>query len=196
MKPEIEAKFLNVDHDALRAKLKALGATCRRPMRLMRRRNFDFPDKRLEKQHGWVRVRDEGDKVTLSYKQLDDRSLQGTKEVSVVVSDFEEASIFLQAIGLEAKANEETKRESWELDGVEIDLDEWPWIKPFVEIEAKDEASVWAAAQKLGLRKEDAKHGSVEIAYQAEYDVTEEETYLPELFFGPVPGWLEKRRRP
>lgn len=195
MKPEIEAKFLSIDHDELRAKLKALGATCRQPMRLMRRRNFDFPDQRLEKRHGWVRVRDEGDKVTLSYKQLDDRSLLGTKEISTVVSGFDEASSFLQAIGLEAKANEESKRESWKLDGVEIDLDEWPWIKPFAEIEAEDEAGLWAVAGKLGFRKEDAKHGSVEIAYQAEYDVTEEETYLPELLFSPVPEWLEKRRR-
>lgn len=195
MKPEIEAKFLNVDHDELRAKLKALGATCRQPMRLMQRRNFEFPDGRLEKQHGWVRVRDEGDKVTLSYKQLDDRSVQGTKEVTLVVSGFEETGNFLQAIGLVAKANEETRRESWELNGVEIDLDEWPWIKPFVEIEAQDEAGMWDVARKLGLKKEDARHGSVEIAYQAEYDVTEEETYLPELSFGPVPEWLEKRRR-
>jgi len=195
MQPEIEAKFLNVNHDELRAKLKELGATCRQPMRLMRRRNFDLPDGGLERRHGWVRVRDEGDKITLSYKQLDDRSLQGMKEVLVVVNDFEAASNFLQAIGLVVKANEETRRESWELDGVEIDLDEWPWIKPFVEIEAQDEKSVWNIAKRLGLRPGDAKHGSVEIAYQAEYDVTEEETYVPELLFGPVPDWLVSRRR-
>lgn len=47
MKPEIEAKFLNVDHDALRAKLQGLGAECVQPMRITKRKNYDFPDGRL-----------------------------------------------------------------------------------------------------------------------------------------------------
>lgn len=195
MKPEIEAKFLDVNHEELRQKLQLLGATCEKPLRLMKRKNYDFPDKRLEKIGGWVRVRDEGDKITLSYKQLDDRSLHGTQEVCLVVDNFAEAASFLQAIGLVPHADEESKRESWELDGVEIDLDEWPWIKPFVEIEGPSEESVWTVAKKLGLDPNMAKHGSVEIAYQAEYDVTEEEARPSQTLFGPVPAWLEARRK-
>jgi len=36
----------------------------------MVRQTYDFMDMRLNKIGGWVRVRDEGDKVTLSFKQL------------------------------------------------------------------------------------------------------------------------------
>lgn len=43
MNTEIEAKFLDVDHDAVRAKLTALGATCEQPMRLMRRLTLEIP---------------------------------------------------------------------------------------------------------------------------------------------------------
>lgn len=197
MKPEIEAKFLAVDHQELRDKLEQLGAECRRPMRVMQRKNFDFADHRLEhERNGWVRVRDEGNKTTLAYKQLNDRSLTGTQEVSVVVSDFDTTCQLLEQIGLVASSYQETKRESWVLDDVEIELDEWPWVKPYVELEGPDEATVRTAAEKLGLDWSQAKHGSVEVVYTAEYDVTDAEVDgWSEITFIPVPDWLEAKRR-
>ncbi len=198
MKPEIEAKFLNVDHDELRKKLKSLGAECTQPMRLMKRKNFDFPDQRLDKQkNGWVRVRDEGNKVTMSYKQLDSRELDGTQEVNITIDSFEAACNFLEAIGLESKTYQETKRESWRLDNFEIELDEWPWVKPYIEIEGPDEKSLKDLAKKLDLDWKKACHGSVEIVYRAEYDVADEDVdYIPEIIFSaPVPELLEKNRR-
>lgn len=196
METEIEAKFLNVDHGAIRARLRELGAKCEQPMRVMRRKNYDFPDMRLEKVGGWVRVRDEGDKITLSYKQLKDRSLHGTKEVSVVVDDFSKTCQLLEAIGLEASSYQETKRESWRLDGTQVELDEWPWIRPLMEIEGPSETAVMGVASQLNLEWSDAIHGSVENAYQAEYDVTEAEVDgWKEILFTPVPGWLEAKRK-
>jgi hypothetical protein len=46
MKPEIEAKFLHIDTDEVRARLKAIDATCKQPMKLMRRVIFDNPVKK------------------------------------------------------------------------------------------------------------------------------------------------------
>lgn len=197
METEIEAKFLAVTHDALRNKLKELGATCVQPMRQMRRKVFDFPDNHLNiDRNGWVRVRDEGDKITLTYKQLDSRTLHGTKEANVVVNDFDIACSFLEQIGLEAKSYQETKRESWDLDGAQIELDEWPWIKTYMEIEAKSEAVLRTVVDRLGLDMEEAVYGSVEIAYQAEYNVTEKEIdSWQEILFGDVPAWLGEKRK-
>lgn len=197
MKPEIEAKFLDVGHNELRVKLKELGAECVQPMRLMKRKNYDFSDGRLRKVGGWVRLRDEGGKVTLSYKQLKDRTLLGTQEVSVAVNDFESADALLQAIGLKVKTYQETRRESWRLDEFEIELDEWPWVKPFVEIEGPDEAGLKDLAVKLGLGWDKVCHGSVEIVYRAEYDVTDDDinTIPVATFEAPVPEILASRRR-
>jgi adenylate cyclase class 2 len=176
MQPEIEVKFLNVNHDELRARLTTIGAAQVQPFRLMRRKNFDFPDNRLtHDKHGWVRIRDEGDKVTMSYKQLNDRTLYGTQEVNVVVDSFEKAEDFLGRLGLEQKSYQETKRESWRLDNFQIELDEWPWVAPYIEIEGPDEASLRQLAQQLGLDWEQACYGSVEVVYQAQYDVTDDE---------------------
>jgi len=187
---------LNADHEKIRQKLKDMGAKLEHPLRMMVRNNFDYPDLRLEKIGGWIRVRDEGDKVTMSYKQLNDRSLHGTKEVNLVVDDFNTARDFLEAIGLKLFNYQETKRESWSLGKVQVELDEWPWIKPFVELEADNEEELKAAAEKLSLDFETAVHGSVEVAYLAEYDVTEAEVDgWPEIKFSPVPDWLESRRK-
>lgn len=195
MQTEIEAKFLDASHEIIRSRLVELGAICKRPMQLMKRTNFDYPDRRLEGIGGWVRVRDEGDKVTLSYKQLNDRTLHGTQEVNLTVNDFDAARLLLEAIGLKTQSYQETKRESWQLESVEVELDEWPWIPPFIELEGPSQTSVKDAAKNLALNWQEAVHGSVEIAYQAIYDATEEEIdHIPEIIFGPVPAWLEERR--
>ena len=72
MQTEIEAKFPDINPDELRKKLLEAGAVLVHEERFMRRKVFDYPDSRLEKIGGWVRVRDEGDKVTFTYKQLND----------------------------------------------------------------------------------------------------------------------------
>jgi adenylate cyclase class 2 len=197
VKPEIEAKFLDVDHEVLRAKLSQLGAECVSPMRLMKRKNYDFADGRLNKTGGWVRLRDEGGKVSLSYKQLHDRTLHGTHEVSVGVTDFENTDTLLQAIGLEMKNYQETERESWRLGELEIELDQWPWAKPYIEIEGPDEAALKDLATKLGLDWAKVCHGSVEIVYRGEYDVTDDDINLIPLitFETPVPQLLAGKRR-
>ncbi|MFA5003686.1 MAG: class IV adenylate cyclase [Candidatus Saccharimonadales bacterium] len=198
MKPEIEAKFLNVNHDELRAKLKELGAECAQPMRLMKRKNYDFPDRRLDKgRNGWVRVRDEGGKITMSYKQLNNRELDGTHEVNITIDSFDAADSFLREIGLEPKTYQVTKRESWRYENFEIELDEWPWAKPYIEIEGPDEQSLKGLAEKLDLDWGRVCHGSVEVVYRAEYDVTDEEVdNIPVINFeNSVPEVLESKRR-
>jgi len=196
MNTEIEAKFLDIDLDSMRKKLQDIGATMVYPERMMKRKNFDHPDGRLQKMSGWVRVRDEGDQITLAYKQLNDRSITGTKEVEMVVSDFDAAKLFLESIGLVQTSYHETKREKWMKDGVEIVLDTWPWIPSFIEIEGPTEAEVRAIAGELGLDWTKAVFGSVEIAYQAVFDVTQEEVdNWPLITFVDVPADIEAKRR-
>lgn len=195
MQAEIEAKFLDIDPDKIRAVLKECGADFMHPERLMKRRNFDYPDGRLQKIGGWVRVRDEGDKVTLAYKRvIDFKAVDGTKEISIVVDDFDKTRNLLLAIGFDCTSYQETKREKWVLDGVEVTIDTWPWIPTFVELEGESEELIKNAAAKLGLNWAKALHGSVEIAYKSYYDVTDEEIDSWEsITFIPVPDWLEIR---
>lgn len=168
MQTEIEVKFVNVDHDAVREKLRTAGAVCEKPMRTMRRVAFDSDFMRAGKD-SFARVRDEGDRVTMTYKQFDDLSLHGAKEIEFEVSDYEKAVEFLAQLGLRMNSSQETRRETWSLGEAEIMLDEWPWLNPYVEIEAESEAAVRDAARLLGFDFEEGVYGDVMAAYRIQY---------------------------
>ena len=196
MQTEVEAKFPDVDRDSLRKKLKLLGAVLEYPEILMRRKVFDYEDRRLEKIGGWVRVRNESNKITLSYKQLNDRTLHGTKEVEVTVDNFDKTCELLLAIGLKLRSYQETKREKWKLNGVEITIDTWPWVPTFVEVEAADEESVKKVVEILGFNWDQAMHGSVESIYQMHYDFSDEEIdHWESITFVPEPEWLLAKKK-
>src|SRR5690606_22516089 len=119
-----------------------------------------------------------------SYKQMNDRTLHGTHEVSVEVADFETADVFLQSIGLVTKNYQETKRESWRLDDFEIELDEWPWGRPYSEIACPDESALNECAVKLDMDWSKVCHGSVEVVYRGEYDITDDDfNNIPSITF-------------
>jgi adenylate cyclase class 2 len=167
MNVEIEAKFVDVDHDEIRNNLGRLGATMKQPMRLMRR--VVIHNRVMTEKNAFVRIRDEGYRTTITYKQFDDDSVDGAKEYEVRVSSFEDAISIFNEAGLVYDAFQESRRENWVLDGVEIMLDEWPWLNPFIEIEASTEDEVKALAAKLGFRWGDAVFGGAANVYRHQY---------------------------
>lgn len=198
MEQEIEAKFLNVDHDAIRAKLNELGAVCKVPMRMVRRTVCDYPDRRLQEKGAWIRLREELDgSIELMLKQVASNELGQTFEQPVGVTNYEAAQKFLVAIGMDIKAEEESKRELWHLGDVEIMLDEWPWVNPYIEIEAPTEEQVKDLASKLGFEWSAAYFGSVIPVYTDKYGVDEETFIKAEMsikFDAPVPDILLNAR--
>lgn len=196
MQTEIEAKFLEINVDDLRRRLQNIGAILVYKEFLMRRRVFDFSDKRLYKTGVWVRVRDEGDKVTMSYKQTIDFTLYGTKELTIVVDSFDKTCNFIESIGLVSRSYQETKREKWFLGNCEITIDTWPWIPTFIEVEGENEQQLMLVIDKLSLNWNEAMYGSVEPVYQKYFDVTiDEVNSWKEITFSPVPEWLEAKRK-
>ena len=196
MQSEIEAKFLNVDHDGMRKKLAELGAVCEQPMRLMRR--VVIHNQTMSSKNAFVRVRDEGYRATMTYKQFDADTVDGAKEYEVTVSDFDAAIAILDAAGLTYDTYQESKRENWRLKGIEIMLDEWPWLNPYIEIEGGAEKAVKSAAEILGLKWGDAVFGGVANVYQLQYPhIGEEGKYIinnnwPVIkFIDPLPALLK-----
>lgn len=194
MQTEIEVKFLNVSFDSVRGKLQELGAVCEQPMRTMRRVAIENNFMRTGKD-SFLRVRDEGHRVTLTYKQFDELSVSGAKEIEVEVSSFEDTIALLEQAGLPAHTVQETKRETWRLGDVEIMLDEWPWLKPYIEIEGASEERLRELAAQLGFDWNNAVFGDVMVAYRAEYPhLTLKDTIarVPVVKFGaPLPDLLK-----
>lgn len=193
MKNEIEAKFVNVDIDDIRSKLKNLGAILTQPMRDMQRVTIDTPD--LKKKDAFVRIRNEGDKTTITYKQFNSLSIDGVKEIEVVVDDFDTAVALFKEAGLTYGSFQESRRETWKLGEVEIVIDEWPWLNPYIEIEAPSEELVVSTSAKLGFNWKNAVFGDVMAAYRSQYPHLElDDTVgnLPEVRFDdPLPELLK-----
>lgn len=167
MKTEIEVKFCDIDLDATREILARAGAVCEQPMRLMRR--VIIETETLAKRHSFVRVRDEGNRTTLTYKQFDEASLTGAKEIEVTVSDFDATVALLEQVDLVHKSFQESRRETWSFGDVEVVIDEWPHLNAYVEVEGASEEGVKRAAEALGFVWADAVFGSVTEVYQHQY---------------------------
>ncbi|MFZ2310144.1 MAG: CYTH domain-containing protein [Patescibacteria group bacterium] len=167
---EYEATFLDVDKDVVRVKLQAVGATLIKPEFLQKRVVFNLPSGH-EINGGWLRVRDEGDKITMSLKIVDGDKIENQKEVCLKVDNFETAINFLESIGCNRKAYQESRRELWELNGAEVTIDEWPFLEPYVEVEAKTEEVVRAVSELLGFDYSKAMFCSADTIYSLKYGV-------------------------
>lgn len=200
MNTEIEAKFLHINHEEIRDKLSDACFVCTTPMRLMRRAIIDYADRRLQigVPNSYIRVRDEGDKVTLTYKQFASLAIDGAQEVEVVTSSFEDTVKVFTAIGLEVVSLQESKRETWRNGACEVVLDEWPWLDPYMEIEASTESEVKEVSDQLGLDWSEAKFGDVMVAYRDQYpylDETQTVGKVSEVLFGaPLPDFLKEQK--
>ena len=193
MKNEIEAKFVNINIDDIRSRLTELGAILIQPMRDMQRVTIDTPE--LKKKDAFVRIRNEGDKTTITYKQFNSLSIDGVKEVEITVDDFDTAVTLFKEAGLAYGSLQESRRETWKLDEVEIVIDEWPWLSPYIEIEAPSEDLVISTSEKLGFNWDDAIFGDVMAAYRVQYPhlgLNDTVGNLPEVRFGdPIPDLLK-----
>jgi len=170
---EYEATFTDVDKDAVRSKLREAGAELVKPEFLQKRVVFNLPSGH-EIRGGWLRVRDESDRITMSLKIVDGERIEDQKEICLVVDDFKSGEEFLTRIGCERKAYQESRREIWRLDGVEVTIDEWPFLEPFVEIEGKSEREVREVAEKAGFDYSKALFCAADKLYQNKYGVSTE----------------------
>jgi adenylate cyclase, class 2 len=173
MKTEFEATFPNISKEEIKNKLESLGAICEKKEFLMKRVTFNLPS---NERGTWLRIRDEGDKITLSLKSIQNegRNIEDQKEIFTKIDDFDEGVELLERVGCIKKAFQENKREIWILNEVEIVIDEWPFLEPFVEIEGKDEESVRNISGILGFDYSTAIFSSTDVQYSNKYGVSED----------------------
>lgn len=170
MKNEFEAKFVNVDKEDVRKRLLHARFTLDTPEYLMRRQTFDlshiFPGKSK-----WARVRQEADRVTMSIKEVRGEGIGDNYEIELTVDGFDRACSFLSECSMVPQSLQENKREVWSRDGVEVSIDTWPSLEPFVEVEAQTEDVVRSVSEELGFTFSDALFGSIDMIYEKLLDI-------------------------
>lgn len=167
MQTEFEARFLEADAAKIVEHLTSRSATCTVPRTLMRRIVFKNND--IEARGGWLRLRQQGEKTFLTYKQVTSvvSAIDTTLEAEVEVGGFDATKTLLEAMGFTALRYQENYREEWKLNGVTFDIDTWPDLPTFLEVEGPDENSVHKAASALGLDIAQASYGTVDEVYLA-----------------------------
>ena len=95
MHTEIEERVLEVNVEEITKRLEDLNALKVGEWN-QKRYVYDFNPKR---ENEWIRLRDTGEQITLTYKNVEKNSIDGTKELEVEVSDFEETNQLLKILG-------------------------------------------------------------------------------------------------
>ncbi|MFZ5365296.1 MAG: class IV adenylate cyclase [Patescibacteria group bacterium] len=147
MTTEYEVKILEINIDEVIDKLNKLGAD-KVSEKMQRRYIYDFNPK---KDNSWIRLRTDGEKTTLTVKEIQNDRIDGTRELEIIVDDFEKTNLLMEKLGYFVKSYQENKRTRYILDNIEIDIDSWPQIPPYLEIEAGSAAEVESMAERIGF---------------------------------------------
>lgn len=150
MQTEIETRFLEIDKTSLLAQLAALSAR-------------DLGEERLDEviyhaadgswvgKRKFIRLRKTKDKVKLTYKENVAQAIDSAREIELLVSDMEKCGELFEKIGLKAMRRLVKFRHTLELGNVTLDIDTWPKVPPYVELEGSSVEALQAACEQLGL---------------------------------------------
>lgn len=154
-------------------------------------KNFTLTDKFLEDEKfidyiaslhtrffKWIRLRTTKGKTTLTIKEIfsqeDEYPIDKLKEVEFEVGDFDAADKFLNEMDFYSDSHQEKRRIQYKLNGLEIVIDFWPMINPYIEIEGDDPNSIYDLVRKLGYKDEDALVMNTDSVY-AKYGINRED---------------------
>lgn len=175
---EYEVRVLEVDKEALIKKLESLGADKIADFNYKRRvYNFNPPVN-----HKWIRLRTDGNKTTLTIKKIENLNIDGTKEMEIQVSDFDETNKMLEELGYKAHTYQENMRTRYILNDVELDIDTWPYIPTYLEIEGKNEKSVKEMIKLLEIDESKVTTIDVQGVFRKFYNI--EISNIPVIKFG------------
>ncbi len=150
---EIETKVLDVDVVKVAKRLEELGAT----KVLDTRFSVDWfrPLGTQDNECPWfLRIRsDSSGKIEATWKSH--RTFQGAtskhQEINLAINDHKALAKLFEAIGLEKYAHQEKNRLSWTYQDWRFDLDQYPNIPAWLEIEGKSEGHVQEALSLFEL---------------------------------------------
>lgn len=126
---------------------------------------FDTKKRALKKQKKILRLRNAYEQVELTYKEKGEKHpfLKFREEREIIVNSFKSTEELLEGLGYTCVVAREKKRISYKLKNVNVDIDEYPGAKPYMEIEGS-EKEVEDMLKKLNhTLKKTSKKSSTQI---------------------------------
>lgn len=91
--------------------------------------------------------------------------IENMKETEVGIDSFELGKILLENLGYYFRNYQEKKRISYIIENVCVDIDIWPVIPPYIEIEGKSKDIIYSTIEQLGISKQKVKVISPESVF-------------------------------
>ena len=113
----------------------------------------------------WIRIRTDGVTTTIATKKIDratslfvnNYDIHAVDETELQISDFHTGIELMQQLGYFYRSYHEKRRVMYiSNDGLEIDIDFWPMIPPYLEIEGEAVEAIYNMIDLLGFKKSDA----------------------------------------
>ncbi len=171
MKTEYEVVFSNINREETIQKIKEIWWICTKENTLMKRVVFTAPNWWT---WSYLRVRDEWNKITCTYKETREWKLDITsvRELETEVWDFDTMVWIYRKLWLTEKSFQESYREIWKIwNEIEFMIDLWPWLNPYIEIEWWNEEIVKKYSEILGFDYSDWLFGSSFQIYEKELGI-------------------------
>ena len=167
---EIEVRFLEINKDSIVQKLHTLGAhDCGETML----EEVIIYDSKLEwlDEHRFIRLRKRGGKTVLTYKENKQQTIDSATEIEFDITDFNAAQLLFEKIELVCYRRQQKKRHTLTLGEVTIDIDTWPRIPTYVELEGPSEETLRKTAHDLGLDWKDAVTKDARWIIENQYNI-------------------------
>ena len=149
---ETEVRFLEIDKEALLAKLRSLGAHDEGEALLSETiiydKDLEWPKSDTGK---LIRIRKNGPKTELAFKHHERMGKGQAVEIQLEASDADAAISLFEEIGFVAYRRQEKMRHSLKLGDVTFDIDTWPRLPAYVELEGPSLEALEKAAATVGL---------------------------------------------
>ncbi len=117
----------------------------------------------------WVRLRKSNDKIELTTKHILNKKhsdYQNVLETEIEVSSFEEANNLLESIGICKRNYQEKIRYSFVYKDAQIEIDIWPMLDPYLEIECDNNKTIEEILEKLNLKENEIVSTNTESLYK------------------------------
>lgn len=167
MHVEYECRILEINKEEFIGKLEKAGAI-KIGEYFQKRYVYDFNPVISNK---WIRLRTNGKKTTLTIKEITDKTVDGTKELEIEVSSFDDTNNILNELRYKPRNYQENSRISYMLDDVEIDIDTWPLIPTYAEIEGSSKECVDNLLKKLSICEKNITCLDVASIYNEIYNI-------------------------
>ena len=151
---ELEIKLFLLDMPAFQQKVESLGGQLVEPRLHEINLRFDTPDGGLTRASQVLRLRqDTAARMTYKGPGKTIDGVHARREIEFTVSDYQSARALVEALGYQVSLMYEKYRTTYDLDGLQVTLDEMPYGN-FTEIEGRDGKQIHAAAENLGVNWE------------------------------------------